>query len=177
MGASEFQQDAGKDPVPANGALAVTRPLVVDLDGSLIRTDLLLESFFQLLATHPLKAFRAVFALKHGKAALKSSLADETLLEISTLPFNEEVLAFITAEKEKGRPIYLASASDQRYATSIAAHLGLFDGTLGSENGINLAGPAKAERLCALFGEQGFDYIGDAPVDELVWSKAAGVYI
>src|SRR3954447_7343585 len=74
MGASEFQQDTGKGPVPANGTLAATRPLVVDLDGSLIRTDLLLESFFQLLATYPLKAFRVVFALKHGRAALKGSV-------------------------------------------------------------------------------------------------------
>src|SRR5215217_7494025 len=106
MGAAGFprwEDTCGTQSVP------LKRPLVVDLNGTLIRTDLLLESFFQLLTTDPLKALQAVTAVKDGKAALKSRLADQSVLEISTLPFNEEVLTFITVEKAKGRPIYLAS--------------------------------------------------------------------
>jgi 4-hydroxybenzoate polyprenyltransferase len=164
-----------------NASSAISRngnnPLVVDLDGTLIRTDLLFEAFFQLLASHPLKALAAVAALKGGKAALKAHLADESLIEVETLPLNEDVLAFLSAEKAKGRPLYLASAADKRYVEAFASHLGFFDGAFGSEASLNLTGSAKAERLCELFGEGGFDYIGDAPVDEAVWRKAAGVYI
>jgi 4-hydroxybenzoate polyprenyltransferase len=153
------------------------RPLVVDLDGTLARTDVLVESFLHLLAANPVKAVRAASALLRGKAALKSRLARESLLEIDSLPFSEEVRNFLLAEKAKGRPLYLASAADQVYVEKVAAHFGFFDGAFGSKDGVNLAGRTKAERLCHAFGEGKFDYIGDARVDEPVWRKAAGVYV
>ncbi|MCB4767113.1 UbiA family prenyltransferase [Ancylobacter sp. Lp-2] len=152
-------------------------PLVVDLDGTLIRTDLLLESFFVLLSVSPYKALKSLVGLPGGKAALKSRLADEAVIEFDTLPFNEEVLSFIGAEREKGRKIYLASAADIRYAQALADCLGLFDGVFGSQGTVNLAGGAKARSLCDAFGEGGFDYIGDAPVDKYVWRKARNVYV
>ena len=146
----------------------LARPLVVDLDGTLIRTDILVESFFALLGRQPQTALLALRELRAGKAAFKTCLADQAVIELATLPFNEDVLAFVTAEKERGRPVYLASASDKRYVEALAEHLGLFDGVFGSEDGINLAGTRKAEMLCAAFGERGFDYVGDAAVDEAV---------
>lgn len=42
----------------------------------------------------------------------------------------------------------------------------------GTEGGHNLAGPAKAAALVEAFGEQGFDYIGNAPVDLPIWRTA-----
>lgn len=152
-------------------------PLVVDLDGTLIRSDLLFESFLSLLGTSPLKAIGAACQLRQGKAALKCRIADDAVVEIETLPFNEEVLSFLKAERAGGRRIYIASASDVRYAQALADHLDLFDGVFGSQDGTNLAGEAKARRLCEAFGEGGFDYIGDAPVDEAVWRRARNVYI
>lgn len=146
-------------------------PLVVDLDGTLIRTDLLVEAFFTLLSARPLKALGSLLALRHGRAALKARIADESAIDISLLPFNEAVLAFIQDEKGKGRQVYLASASDQRIVDRLAEHLGLFDGAFGSRNGINLAGHRKAQMLCERFGEKGFDYIGDTGVDFAVWSR------
>jgi 4-hydroxybenzoate polyprenyltransferase len=152
-------------------------PIVVDLDETLIRTDLLIESFFILLASHPVAAIAALNVLRKGKAAFKSKLADAVVVEVETLPFNEEVLAFLKAEKSKGRPLYLVSASDRRYVERVAGHLGLFDGVFGSDAAVNLAGPLKADRLCNMFGERGFDYICNGPVDEAVWRRARGVYI
>jgi 4-hydroxybenzoate polyprenyltransferase/phosphoserine phosphatase len=152
-------------------------PLVVDLDGTLIRADLLIESFFALLASSPLAALRSLGALRSGKAALKARIADEAILDLHTLPFNETVLDFIRAEKAKGRKIYLASASDQRYLVSLAEHLGLFDGVFGSEPGRNLAGAAKAELLVKEFGRGGFDYAGNADVDLAVWEHARNVVV
>src|SRR5262245_5901064 len=103
-------------------------PIVVDLDETLIRTDLLIESFSILLASHPVAAIAALDALLRGKAAFKSRLADAAVVEIETLPLNEEVMAFLKAEFSKGRPLYLASASDRRYVERVADHLGMFDG-------------------------------------------------
>ncbi len=152
-------------------------PLVVDLDGTLIKSDLLYESFLLLLARSPVAAVKAAAALRQGKAELKCRIADEAVIEMETLPFNEDVLRFIEAARAEGRKVYIASASDRRYAEALADHLGLFDGVFGSEPGTNLAGETKAQKLCAEFGEGGFDYIGDAAVDESVWRKARKVYI
>ncbi len=160
----------------ADGGAPVGPPLVVDLDGTLIRTDLLVESFLSLAGADPRDAMRAIFALRHGKAAMKAAIADAALIDVATLPFDEAVLAFIAEQRAIGRPVVLASASDRRYVEAVAEHLGLFDTVLGSEGGVNLSGVRKADRLVALYGEGGFDYIGDAAVDCEVWSRARRAY-
>lgn len=152
-------------------------PLVVDLDGTLVRTDTLVEAFLHLLATRPFAAMRAVFALRGGKAALKARVAELSPIEAETLPLNADVLTFLQSEKAKARRIYLATAADRRHAAAIADHLGLFDGVFASEGGVNLSGKAKAAALTEAFGQQGFDYIGDAMVDLPVWGEAKRAFV
>lgn len=144
-------------------------PLVVDLDGTLINSDLLLESFFALLAANPVHAVKAALRLRDGKAALKAALADAAVVDLHDLPFNPVVLDYLKAEKARGRRIYIASASDERHVTRLAEHLGLFDGAFGSDGVRNLAGRTKAARLVEEFGAKGFDYIGNDTVDLAVW--------
>lgn len=151
--------------------------LVVDLDGTLLRSDLLVESFFALLASQPLQAAKALGALVEGKAALKRRLAEEAQIDIASLPWNQELLALLQAERAKGRLIYLASASDRRWVEAIAAELALFDGVFASDGVVNLKGKAKADALCQAFGEGGFDYAGNESVDLAVWEKAANVLV
>jgi hypothetical protein len=129
-------------------------PIVVDLDGTLLRTDLLLESFFVLLTSCPAAAIATLNALRNGKAAFRSKLTDAAIVEVEASPLNEEVVAFLKAEKAKGRPVYLASALDRRYVELVADHVGLFDGVLGSDCAINLVGAVKAECLCDTFRER-----------------------
>ena len=148
-------------------------PLVVDLDGTLIRTDLLVESFLSLLAHRPLSALAALFMLFHGKAAFKAHLAGLVDLQLHSLPLDPAVVALIERARADGRPVYLASASDSRYVTGLADHLGWFDGVIGSTRDLNLAGPAKADALVARFGARGFDYVGNSPVDMAVWKHSA----
>jgi 4-hydroxybenzoate polyprenyltransferase/phosphoserine phosphatase len=149
------------------------RPLVVDLDGTLLKSDLLAESFFSLLAAKPGAALKAAMTLARGKAALKARIADEAVVELHSLPFDQEVLALLRAEKAKGRRLYLASATDQRYVTEIAAQLELFDGAFGSDGVVNLSGERKAALLCQEFGPGGFDYIGNSAADLPVWRHCA----
>ena len=164
-------------PLLAKTAREDSLPLVVDLDGTLIRSDLLVESFFALMAMRPLAALQALLTLGAGKAALKARIADEAAVDLHTLPMNEALLDYIQAERDRGRQVFLASASDRRYVEALAAHLGLFDGVFGSDGVRNLAGRAKADVLVEAFGRGGFDYAGNADADIPVWDCARGILV
>ncbi len=147
-------------------------PLVVDVDGTLVATDLLHEAALQFVAQYPWRAYCLPVWLRQGKAALKMRLADHVEPGIATVPLRPEVLRLVREAQAEGRPVYLASASDHRYVSALAERIGGIAGVFATEAGQNLAGPAKAEQLLATFGAQGYDYIGDMPVDLPVWQTA-----
>ncbi len=146
--------------------------LVVDLDGTLIRSDMLLESFWSGFAHDWRIPLRAIGALTQGRAALKARLADFSAPDPTTLPYNPEVLDRIRNWRTAGGPVVLVTAAEQRLAQSVADHLGLFDAVHGSDGKTNLKGPTKADFLRAQFGERGFVYIGDHHADLAVWEVA-----
>ena len=146
--------------------------LAVDLDGTLIKTDLLYESLWAALSAGPYQALLALLALRHGRARLKSELARRVDLRPSDLPYNDSVVSFIRAWRDEGGRCALVTASDKRFAQSIADHLGLFDEVYASDGQRNIKGQAKADLLIAKFGEGGFDYIGDSQADLPVWKCA-----
>src|SRR6266700_1340190 len=147
-------------------------PLVVDMDGTLIKADTLHEAYVQLLSRHPLQALRALLMLKQGRAAFKAAVADHVLPDAGTVPIDGAVLKAIKDARGRGRKIYLATAADRRFAAAIADSIGQFDGVFASEGGTNLKGKAKADRLVAAFGAQGFDYVGNDASDLPVWRAA-----
>jgi 4-hydroxybenzoate polyprenyltransferase/phosphoserine phosphatase len=153
------------------------RPLVVDLDGTLILTDMLIESFFALVTDRPRDAAKTLWHLRYGKALFKAEVAERARLDLRTLPFNEELLAWLKEEKIKGRQIYLASAANKSYVQAMAEHLTLFDGIFASDSTTNLSGATKAEVLCHAFGRGNFDYVGNAAIDLEVWKEAGGVFL
>ncbi len=165
------------EPAAAPAQSAALRPLVVDIDGTLAKTDLLAESFFALLAARPVSALAAIAILRNGKAALKRHLAEQAGLDIASIPLHEELVAFLRAEKQRGRPLYLASAADRRYVEALAERLGLFDGVFGSDGVLNLKSRNKADVLTEAFGDKGFDYVGNDHADLAVWRAAAEVYV
>jgi 4-hydroxybenzoate polyprenyltransferase len=146
-------------------------PLCVDLDGTLIKTDLLIESFFA-LCKQGLVIFMAPFWLWKGKAHFKQKIADRVDLDVSVLPYHEAFLAFLKEQHAKGRRLILATASNEKYAFQVADYLGIFDEVIGSDAVINLSGRRKLERLEKACGNKGFDYAGDAPVDLKIWPQA-----
>jgi len=144
---------------------ASQRPLCVDLDGTLVKSDTLVDSLLVLLRAHPrsfLQTFRWVL---DGKAALKAQVGRVVSLDVAHLPYNRPLLAFLEQEHAQGRRIYLATGADAKLARKIAAHIGLFDGVLASDGDKNLTGDHKLDGLRAEFGEDGFDYIGNADPD------------
>ncbi|MEX3967956.1 UbiA family prenyltransferase [Paraburkholderia sp. EG286B] len=155
-----------------------SRPLVVDLDGTLIRSDVLIESGFAYLKSAPLRFYRPLMWLaRGGKPALKAGLAENTNVDVTVLPYDAQVLDWLKAEREAGRPLVLATASHERYANAIADHLGLFDQTFATADGVNLSSQRKRDRLVAEFGEKNFDYAGNSHDDIAVWQSAARAYV
>jgi apolipoprotein N-acyltransferase len=148
-------------------------PLVVDLDGTLIKTDLLWESLARLLRRNPFQLFPVLFWwTTRGRAFLKKKLAARVTIDPATLPFNEQFLAFLREQKRAGRRLILATASDREMAMPVASHVGLFDEVLGSDGKTNLRGANKLKVLTEQFGECGFDYAGNSAPDLGVWRGA-----
>lgn len=151
--------------------------LVVDLDGSLIKNDLLIDAILLFIFKNPLNIFRIIKFLFKGKSNLKYKLAQEINIDPQYLPYNENVLEIIKKEREGGKKIILATASNEKYADQISRYLGLFDGVFASDEKTNLRSKNKADKLVSKFGEGGFDYIGDSKDDLNVWKKSNISYI
>lgn len=147
------------------------RPLCVDLDGTLVRGDTMRMCFFKILKTNPICVILFPFWLLKGLAAMKDRLSSGVELDPASLPYNEEFLAWLRREAAAGRKLVLATATHERIAARIAAHLGIFSLVLATSGKTNLRGRAKAQRLVELFGEKGFDYAGDSSMDLHVWKR------
>ncbi len=154
------------------GARTAAPPLVVDLDGTLIRGDLLHESALKLLKVAPLSALSMPLWLASGKAVLKRRIAEQVSIDTALLPYDPEVLELLRTEREAGRHIVLCTASDERYAHEVARHLALFDEVIASDGRENVSSSRKADRLVDRFGEGGFDYAGNSHDDLAVWRRA-----
>ncbi|SMX42715.1 UbiA family prenyltransferase [Maliponia aquimaris] len=147
--------------------------LVVDLDGTLLRSDMLDESFWSALGRDWRVLLVAARGLGEGRAALKRRLAAVAGLEPATLPYDPRVVDYVRDWRARGGRTALVTASDQSIAERIATHLDLFDEVHGSDGTLNLKGPIKAEFLTRRFGAGGFVYMGDSTADLAVWQVAA----
>lgn len=154
---------------PVHEAEAPLPPLVVDLDGTLIHSDLLWEAMLLFLRTHPLQAWRLPLWLLLGKAGFKQKLAAAVCPDATTLPYDRALVEFIQQERRQGRTIVLATGSERRFAQAVADHLQLFDEVHATDEGRNLTSHEKASHLRSLYGEKGYDYIGNAACDRAVW--------
>jgi 4-hydroxybenzoate polyprenyltransferase len=151
-------------------------PLCVDLDGTLIKTDLLWESLLLLLKQQPLLGLRVPFWLLKGRAYLKGEIARRVTVDVAALPYNEAVVEYLRKERQKGRELVLATASHVDLAGQVGAHLGLFGRVLATDQ-INLKGSAKLKALQERFGTRGYDYIGNSGADLPVWSHANQAFV
>ncbi|MGE3532893.1 MAG: UbiA family prenyltransferase [Steroidobacteraceae bacterium] len=147
-------------------------PLCVDLDDTLIRTDVLWECIVQLWRK-PGVFVRALLALaSRGKAGFKSILAEAIPIDPTALPWREEVLEYLRAQHAAGRTVVLATATHHLWAQPIADHLGLFIRVFATDGAVNLSSISKRDALTSAYGPSGFDYIGDHIKDLPIFSAA-----
>jgi len=145
-------------------------PLCVDLDGTLVRTDTLVESLLELIRQRPLAALLMPLWLLKGKAGFKREIAARVDLPPAALPYRDGFLSWLR-EQAKERPVYLTTAAHHSIAERIAQHIGCFNGVIATQS-LNLSAENKAAALVQRFGERQFDYAGNAADDLPVWRRA-----
>jgi len=146
--------------------------LCVDLDGTLVKTDLLWEGIFLLIKENTRALLGLPFWWWKGIAELKYEIARRTLPDFDLLPYRSEVLALIHQARAEGRPIVLVSAAHELLAAKVAQHLGCFNEVIATHGSVNLKGEQKRLALEQRFGRKQFDYVGDARADLPVWAAA-----
>jgi len=147
-------------------------PLVVDLDGTLIRGDLLHESALRLISREPWRIFQLPFWLGQGKASMKRRIAERVDLDLDSMPIHDELLEWVRSERKTGRKIVLCSASDDKYVQGMASRFGGIDEVIASDGVTNISARRKAEALESRYGLKGFDYVGNSRDDLHVWRSA-----
>jgi 4-hydroxybenzoate polyprenyltransferase len=147
-------------------------PLILDLDGSLVRANLLVETMLAFIRRHPLQIFTLPIWLVQGRAVLKQRLAQRAEVDVEALPLNEELLAYAADESASGRKVYIATAADAAIAAQVARRVPFVAGVISSDGRTNLKGAIKATELKRRFPE-GFAYAGDARADLPVWQAAS----
>ena len=146
-------------------------PLYVDLDGTLLRGDSLHEALARLLVrpTAWPVALRALFA---GKAAFKQAVSARAELRAEALPYREDFLDWLRAERKSGRRLILATGADRAIAEAVAGRLGVFDGILASDGATNLTGANKLQTIESHAAGAPFAYAADGQVDLPIWAAA-----
>jgi 4-hydroxybenzoate polyprenyltransferase/phosphoserine phosphatase len=160
------------EAAPAPGPAAGEPPLAVDLDGTLIRSDLLWESAASAVARKPWLLAAIPFWLLAGRARFKERLAREGALDCALLPYRAEVVEWLRDQHAAGRRIVIATAAHESLAKGVSRHLGFVESVLATKEGRNLKGEAKREALVAAYGERGYDYLGDSAADLPAWRSA-----
>jgi phosphoserine phosphatase len=152
-------------------------PICVDLDGTLIDGDVLVDGFMALVLRRPFTAVSTLFSLVRGRAHFKRCVAEQAPLDPAALPYRIDLLDELRELHRRGVPIVLATAAHETCAQAIAAHLKIFQDVVASDGRRNLSGDQKAAALVSRFGERGFDYIGNGWSDMPIWRVAAGTTI
>lgn len=169
--------DKKKPVLRRQNPAASMAPLCVDLDGTLVRSDLLVESLLLLLRRNILFLFLIPLWLLSGKAKLKAEVARRIKIDPAPLPYSEAFLKYLRSEKAKGRRLVLATASNEKLANAVANHLDLFDEVIASDSKVNLSGAVKLKRLEALYGAGKFDYAGNDRADLEIFRAATGAIL
>lgn len=157
--------------------MSAIKPLVLDVDGTFLKTDLLFESFWAGLGRDPLATLKACLRYFSAPARLKAELALIADLRTDLMPVNPQVADLALQSRVAGREVVLASAADESLVQQLAAEYGLSGRVFASDGHVNLKGARKAEALVSAYGEGGFDYAGNSAVDMAIWEKADNALI
>jgi 4-hydroxybenzoate polyprenyltransferase len=156
--------EANMMPLPV-AAQTAARPLCVDLDGTLVKSDTFFDSLMVLARRHPAQFLRLPSWLSGGKAKTKAKVAALVTLDPAYLPYNLPLLNYLREEHAAGRRLFLTTGADRTLAERVASYLGIFEEVLASDGTVNLTGDHKLRHLQQRFEHDGFDYIGNAVPD------------
>jgi len=153
-------------------------PLAVDLDGTLIFTDMSKITFRRvLLPRFWLLPWMLYLDLTNRRARWKQILGRKLKFDPAELEYNEPFLAWLKEQKATGREIVLCTASEESVAKQIADYVGLFDDVMGSDGVTNLRMEAKGKALAERYGKGQFAYAGNSSHDLKTWPYAGEVIV
>ena len=161
----------------ASNKQKVSVPLCVDLDGTLVNTDTLVESALLLVKKNPLYIFVLFIWLLSGKAQLKEQIASRTTLDVTTLPYNQKLLEWLQVQSEQGRDLILVSASNHSIVNAVASYLKIFTKVMASSSTHNLSAGNKRDELDKVFGKGNYDYAGNSKDDVKVWAHCSSAIL
>jgi len=147
--------------------------IFVDLDGTLVRTDLFFESILQLIKRNPMNLFRVVIWVLQGRSVAKEKVANLVDVDAEHLPYEPSLIAYLREKKAQGKNLVLATASHRIWAEKVSSYLGIFDHVIATDSRTNLKGKRKLAAIRALIGDGQFAYCGDSAADRPIWSEAA----
>jgi len=153
------------------------RTIAVDLDGTLIKTDILHESLILYLKGNPLRLFLIISWLLKGIKHTKCMLSENVRLDISSLPYNQRLIDWLRIQKKEGNELILVSGAHESLCKQVSMHLGLFDKYFGTNSEVNLIRANKRDLLNKKFTHNGFDYIGNSFNDLKIWESATNSYV
>ena len=150
-----------------------TRVIAVDLDGTLTLTDTLYEAALVLARSKPIMLFLLPFWLVKSVAYFKLKVAENSVLDVTTLPYNAPFIDWLKEQKARGKTIVLCTAANELIARNVYKHFDLFDDFIASDENTNLKSANKRKELEDKYGEHGYDYAGNSSADLEVWAGAA----
>jgi 4-hydroxybenzoate polyprenyltransferase len=150
-------------------------PLYVDLDGTFIKSDMLLETTIAVLKKQPYLLFFLLFWVLKGKSYLKYKLASIADINVSHIPINQDTYNFLKTQKEQGRKIVLATASNETVARKFVAIYSVFDTFIASTITHNLKGKNKLDAI--IQESTSFAYMGNSAEDYILFEIAEESYL
>jgi 4-hydroxybenzoate polyprenyltransferase len=148
-------------------------PIAVDLDGTLIKSDTLIEATLILVKMNPLYVFVIPFWILRGRLFFKKEIFDRVELDYSCLPYEHQLIDWLKTCKKDGHKIELVSATPDLVARGVADFTEIFDDSFGSTNEVNLKGNNKRDFLDQRFGKNGYIYCGNSSDDLSVWQHCS----
>ncbi|WP_321395921.1 UbiA family prenyltransferase [Emcibacter sp.] len=148
------------------------KQIFVDLDGTLIKTDLFLETSLNLIKSNPLQVFNLLLWLSRGRSYTKDQVTKKIDIDASRLPYQSPLIDYLNEKKDQGHPLILATASHKTYADKVAEHLGIFDQVIATDSENNMKGARKLQAIEKFAKGNDFAYAGDSTADRVIWDKA-----
>lgn len=152
-------------------------PLCVDLDGTLVNTDIFLENLLLVIKKEPKTVFLIPFWILRGKSYLKYKVMEKASINYKTLPYNKKLIYFLKKRAAKGQKLMLVTGSTQEVAKNVADHVGIFSEYHSSHKNVNLTGKTKAFFLNKYLGKGNYDYVGNSSVDLEIWKYSRTAYV
>lgn len=154
-------------------ATSPQQTLVMDLDGTLIRSDTTHELLVLCLRWQPFLLPLAILKLLKRRSAGKRWLVERFghHIDPKDLPYEQNALSLVHQFRENNQEVWLVSGADDQIVKSIASHLGVFARAQGSTTEVNLTAANKTSFLTKhLSGD--FAYAGNSTHDIDVWKSA-----